>query len=60
VGTFAHRLPADMVVDNPAHRAKAEKIWGLPAKTINPKVGNDHIAILRGLEDSSVGFCGCR
>jgi nitrate reductase NapA len=56
VGTFAHRLPADMVVDNPAHRARSEKIWGLPAKTLNPKVGNDHIAIMRGLEDGSVGF----
>ncbi len=56
VGTFAHRLPADMVVDNPAHRARSEKLWGLPAKTLNPKVGNDHVAILRGLEDGSVGF----
>ena len=27
VGTFSHRLPADMVVTNPAHRAKAEQIW---------------------------------
>jgi nitrate reductase NapA len=38
VGTFAHRLPADMVVDNPAHRARAEKHLGhLPAKTLNPE-----------------------
>lgn len=56
VGTFAHRLPADMVVDNPAHRAVAEKIWALPAKTLNPKVGFDHVAILRALEDGDVGF----
>ena len=56
VGTFAHRLPADMVVDNPAHRARAEKIWSLPGKTLNPKVGYDHIDILRGLEDGRVGF----
>jgi nitrate reductase NapA len=56
VGTFAHRLPADMVVDNPAHRARAEKLWALPAKTLNPKVGSDHVGILRGLEDGSVGF----
>ncbi len=56
VGTFSHRLPADMVVDNAAHRARSEKIWGLPAKTINPKVGADHIAILRGLEDGGIGF----
>lgn len=56
VGTFAHRLPADMVVDNPAHRARSEKIWNLPARTLNPKVGADHIAILRGLEDGDIGF----
>ena len=42
VGTFSHRLPADMVVDNPAHRANAEKLWKLPAKTLNPKVGQPH------------------
>ncbi len=56
VGTFAHRLPADMVVDNPAHRARAEKLWNLPAKTLNPRVGYDHVAILRGLEDGDIGF----
>ena len=31
VGTFSHRLPADMVVTNPKHRAKTEEIWKLPA-----------------------------
>ena len=30
VGTFAHRLPADMVVKNDKHREIAEKIWKLP------------------------------
>ena len=39
VGTLAHRLPADMVVMNPEHRAKAEEIWGVPSGTINPKPG---------------------
>ena len=39
VGTLAHRLPADMVVANPDHRAKAEEIWGLPAGTIPPRPG---------------------
>jgi nitrate reductase NapA len=56
VGTFAHRLPADMVVDNPAHRAATEKTWKLPAKTLNPKVGSDIMGILRDLEDGSVKF----
>ena len=36
VGTFSHRLPADMVVKNPKHRAIAEKIWQLPEKIIIP------------------------
>jgi nitrate reductase NapA len=34
VGTFAHRLPADMVVTNPEHRKHAEEIWKLPEGTI--------------------------
>ena len=34
VGTFAHRLPADMVVTNPEHRKHTEEIWGLPDGTI--------------------------
>ncbi len=42
VGTFSHRLPADMVVDNPAHRAKAEKLWRLPAKTHQPEGRQPH------------------
>ena len=32
VGTFAHRLPADMLVTNPEHRKHAEEIWKLPAR----------------------------
>ncbi len=39
VGTFSHRLPADLVVKNPEHRAIAEKIWQLPEGTIPPKPG---------------------
>lgn len=38
VGTFAHRLPADMVVTEPKHRAIAEKIWKLPEGTIPEQV----------------------
>jgi nitrate reductase NapA len=54
VGTFAHRLPADMVVNNPRHRARTEKLWKLPARTINPKVGSHITKIMRDLEDGSV------
>jgi nitrate reductase NapA len=56
VGTFCHRLPADMMVKNPKHRAKAEKVWGIPAGTLNP-VGNQHIMkIHRDIEDGIVKF----
>ncbi len=34
VGTFTHRLPADLVVANDAHRAFAENIWKLPEGTV--------------------------
>lgn len=54
VGTFAHRLPADMVVANPAHRERSEKIWKLPPKTLNPKVGSHITKMMRDLEDGSL------
>ncbi len=54
VGTFSHRLPADMVVNNPDHRAASEKIWKLPAKTLNPKVGSHYTKLMRDLEDGQI------
>ncbi len=54
VGTFAHRLPADMVVNNPKHRERAETMWKLPKNTLNPKVGSHITKIMRDLEDGSV------
>lgn len=54
VGTFCHRLPADMVVANPKHREMTEKIWNLPAGTLNGKVGAPYMKILRDLEDSQI------
>ena len=54
VGTFAHRLPADMTVDNPAHRKDAEAIWNLPPNTINPKVGSHIVQMMRDLEDGKI------
>ena len=56
VGTFCHRLPADMMVKNPKHRKIVEKKWHVPEGTLNP-VGKQHImAIHRGLEDGLVKF----
>ncbi|NNJ84054.1 MAG: molybdopterin-dependent oxidoreductase, partial [Gammaproteobacteria bacterium] len=54
VGTFAHRLPADMVVKNPKHRAIAEKIWKLPEGTINPKPGSHAVLMQRDLKDAKI------
>jgi nitrate reductase NapA len=56
VGTFGHRLPADMVVANPAHREKCEQLWKLPAGTLNPQPGSHITKILRDLEDGTVKF----
>ncbi|MCB1876248.1 MAG: nitrate reductase catalytic subunit NapA [Chromatiales bacterium] len=56
VGVFAHRLPADMVVNNPQHREHAEHIWKVPARTVNPKVGSHITKLMRDLEDGSVKF----
>ena len=54
VGTFAHRLPADMVVKNPKHRALAEKIWNLPEGTIPPKPGYHAVLQNRMLKDGKL------
>ncbi|HXI02155.1 MAG TPA: nitrate reductase catalytic subunit NapA [Candidatus Saccharimonadales bacterium] len=54
VGTFAHRLPADMVVTNPEHRERAESIWKLPPRTLNPKIGSHMTKMMRDLEDGSL------
>ncbi len=49
VGTLANRLPADMVVTNPEHRAKAEEIWGLPPGTIPERPGYHTMDMFRAL-----------
>ncbi len=54
VGTFAHRLPADMVVKNPAHRAVAEKIWNIPDGTIPSKPGFHAVLQNRKLKDGDL------
>ncbi|WP_318514597.1 periplasmic nitrate reductase subunit alpha [Photobacterium leiognathi] len=54
VGTFAHRLPADMVVANPKHRKIAEKIWKLPEGTIPPKPGYHAVLQDRMLKDGKL------
>ncbi|BDB26646.1 nitrate reductase [Cupriavidus sp. TA19] len=54
VGTFSHRLPADMVVTNPKHREEAERIWKLPAGTIPDKPGFHAVLQNRMLKDGKL------
>ena len=56
VGTFTHRLPADMMVKNPKHRSMAETKWMIPQGTLNG-VGKQHIMkIHRDIEDGLIKF----
>ncbi len=54
VGTFSHRLPADMVVVNPKHREIAESHWKLPAGTIPDKPGYHAVLQNRMLKDGKL------
>ena len=54
VGTFAHRLPADLVVKVKGHRDFAEKIWKLPEGTIPPKPGYHAVLQNRMLKDGKL------
>jgi nitrate reductase NapA len=56
VGTFSHRLPADMVVTNPEHRKLTEQLWSLPEGTIPDKPGLHAVAMARALKDGKVSF----
>lgn len=54
VGTFSHRLPADLVVTNPEHRAIAEKIWNLPEGTVPSWLGSHAVKQNRDLKDGKI------
>jgi len=54
VGTFSHRLPADMVVTNPEHRRHAEEIWKVPHGIIQEKPGLHAVAQNRALKDGTL------
>ena len=56
VGTFAHRLPADMVVTNPEHRKHAEEIWKLPPGLLPEKPGYHAVQQDRMLKDGKLNF----
>ncbi len=56
VGTFAHRLPADMTVTNPEHRKHAEEIWRIPHGIIPEKPGYHAVEQDRMLKDGKLNF----
>ncbi len=54
VGTFAHRLPADMVVMKEKHRDICEQAWGIPKGTIPGKPGFHAVLQHRMLKDGKL------
>ncbi|MGX9352376.1 nitrate reductase catalytic subunit NapA [Shimia sp. W99] len=54
VGTFAHRLPADLVVANEGHRTFSEEKWKLPKGLLNGKVGAHAVLQHRHLKDGKI------
>ncbi len=54
VGTFSHRLPADLVVMKKTHRDAAERIWKLPEGTIPAKPGYHAALQNRMLKDGKL------
>ncbi|MCO5163033.1 MAG: periplasmic nitrate reductase subunit alpha [Mesorhizobium sp.] len=56
VGTFAHRLPADMVVTNPEHRRHTEEVWRVPEGLLPDKPGFHAVQQDRMLKDGKLNF----
>src|SRR5690606_18851262 len=56
VGTFAHRLPADMTVTNPEHRRHAEELWRLPEGLLPDWIGFHAVQQDRMLKDGKLNF----
>jgi nitrate reductase NapA len=54
VGTFAHRLPADMQVTNPEHRKHTEELWKLPHGLLPDKPGYHAVQQDRMLKDGKL------
>lgn len=54
VGTFTHRLPADMVVTNEEHRKKTAEIWGVPVEKIPAKPTYHATEMFRALDRGDI------
>ncbi|MDR2492526.1 MAG: molybdopterin-dependent oxidoreductase [Coriobacteriales bacterium] len=58
VGLFAHRLPADLVVNNPQHRRYTEAVWDLPSGYLDAiqDPGFHTIRIFREMSKGNIDF----
>ena len=54
-GGLCHILPGYRMVKDPTHRAEVERVWQLPAGSINPAPGKDAWSMITGLETGEVG-----
>jgi nitrate reductase NapA len=54
VGTFAHRLPADMQVTNPQHRLATERGWRIPEGLLPAEIGYHAVQQDRMLRDGKL------
>lgn len=54
VGTSNNRLPADMVVTNPEHRAEVERTWKVPPGTIPATPGYHAVDMFRALKRGDI------
>lgn len=53
-GSLSHLLPAGRSVENPAHRAEVEALWGVPAGTISPEPGYHTMELFKAMGDGRV------
>ena len=58
VGTFSHRLPADLLVANAQHRRYTEAIWDLPEGYLDAiqKPGMHTVKIFREMSKGNLDF----
>ena len=58
VGTFSHRLPADLIVANPQHRRYTEAVWNLPEGYLEDiqKPGYHTTKIFREMSNGNIDF----
>lgn len=58
VGTFCHRLPADLLVANAQHRRYTEAIWNLPEGYLDPiqKPGFHTVKMFREMSKGNMDF----